>query len=148
MKKCFIALATVAALLFFVSGLSAHCELPCGIYGDQGRLNEIAEDIVTIEKSVKMITELENAKKIDYNQLVRWIDNKDQHADKIQHIVCQYFLTQRIKFDAKNYDQKLAVLHRMLVYAMKCKQTVDPAVVEQLRKASEEFKALYMEHEH
>ncbi|MDY6953871.1 MAG: superoxide dismutase [Ni], partial [Thermodesulfobacteriota bacterium] len=41
--------------LFVVSYASAHCEIPCGIYDDQMRIDMIAEHITTIEKSMKQI---------------------------------------------------------------------------------------------
>ena len=65
------------------------------------------------------------------------------HATKIQHIVSQYFMTQRIKLDAKSYSEKLSVLHKMLVYAMKCKQTTDLTHVATLRSMLKEFETLY-----
>ena len=41
------------------------------------------------------------------------------------------------------YDKKLALLHQIIVYAMKCKQTTDLANVESLRKSLAAFKAVY-----
>jgi nickel superoxide dismutase len=135
---------TLLAILLFTASAGAHCELPCGIYDDEARLDEMAEDIVTIEKSVMEIKELQQEKEINYNQLVRWIDNKEAHANALQETVSQYFLTQRIKFDDAKYNEKLAALHQMLVYAMKCKQTVDPKMVENLRQAHQRFSELYL----
>ena len=60
-----------------------------------------------------------------------------------KHIVSQYFLTQRIKTDAKKYTEKLAVLHEMLITAMKCKQTTDLDQVKKLRALLSEFEILY-----
>ena len=64
----------------------------------------------------------------DCNQRVRWVMNKEYHAKELQHIVSQYFMTQRIKLDTEKYSQKLGVLHKMLVCAMKCKQTIDEGI--------------------
>ena len=90
------------------------------------------------------IATLEKADHAHANQLVRWVINKEQHADKFQHIVSQYFMTQRLKFDAKKYDKKLALLYRMLIYAMKCKQSIDLDNIGKLREAVTEFRDLYM----
>jgi nickel superoxide dismutase len=145
MKKIALSLAVLfVSLGFYMASAQAHCEIPCGIYDDELRMNLILEHAGTIEKSMKSITELESGK--DMNQLVRWVTNKDKHADYIQDIVTQYFMTQRIKFDAADYDKKIAALHKMLVFSMKCKQTTDLANVEQLRAAAEEFKLLYFKH--
>ncbi len=130
-------------IILLASPLSAHCEIPCGIYDDQARIELILEHITTIEKSMKMILDLETESDINYNQLVRWINNKEQHATEIQEIVSQYFLTQRIKPETAEYDRKLQLLHGMLTRAMKCKQTTDSAHAEALVDLVTEFKMLY-----
>ena len=42
------------------------------------------------------------------------------------------------------YLKKVELLHQMLVYAMKCKQTTDSAHTEKLTSLVTEFKNLYM----
>jgi len=103
----------------------------------------ISEHIATIEKSMNEIMALQKAKSINYNQLVRWITNKEDHANELQEIVTQYFMTQRIKMDRKDYGKELSLLHQMLVYAMKCKQTTDLANTGQLKSLLKEFETLY-----
>ena len=127
-----------------------HCQIPCGIYDDDARLAAIREHIVTIEKSMKMIDELGAVEKPNYNQLVRWVSNKEQHADQISEIVTQYFMAQRVKptdaSDKKAWDQyvkKLTLLHRMLVAAMKAKQTTDLQHTKSLSKLLDEFTRAY-----
>jgi nickel superoxide dismutase len=126
----------------------AHCEIPCGIYDDKMRIQMMLEDAGTIEKSMRQVTALSKESPVNYNQLVRWVTNKEAHADKIQHVAAQYFMTQRIALDAKGYDKKLGALHQILVYAMKCKQTTDPGNVEKLRAAIKAFSDLYFDHAH
>ena len=123
----------------------SHCEIPCGIYDDEMRIGMIYEHIGTIEKSMNQIKELEKEGDQNYNQLVRWIMNKENHASKLQEIVSQYFMTQRIKPDTKDYEKKLGILHQMLVYSMKCKQTTDLAHVNTLKGLVKEFQGLYFE---
>ena len=139
MKRATLAAIVLASPLVLVGPLYSHCEIPCGIYDDEARIAQIAEHIGTIEKSMKQITALSQAKPGNANQLVRWVVNKEKHADEIQHIVAQYFMTQRVK----KYVTKLTLLHRMLVGAMKCKQTTDRTHVAELRKLLAEFKAAY-----
>jgi nickel superoxide dismutase len=125
-----------------------HCEIPCGIYDDQMRVKMIGEHITTIEKSMKEILRLTTEHPMNHNQLVRWIMNKENHANKLQEIVTQYFMTQRIKLDAKDYGRKIALLHKMLVHAMQCKQTTDVAHVGTLRSVLKEFEVVYFGHGH
>jgi nickel superoxide dismutase len=40
------------------------------------------------------------------------------------------------------------VLHKLLVYAMKCKQTTDPSHIITLRSLLKEFEDLYFGHSH
>lgn len=141
-------LAAVLLGIILVSAryAEAHCEIPCGIYDDQMRMKMIDEDITTIEKAIKQITELSSQKDTNYNQLVRWITNKEYHANKIQEVVYQYFMTQRIKTDADKYEEKLVLLHKMLIAAMQCKQTTDLSHVETLRSLLKSFEKLYFGH--
>jgi len=151
MKQALVLSVLSAVLCLAGSGPArAHCEIPCGIYGDSLRVELLYEDITTIEKSMTQIVALSKDPAANANQLVRWIDNKEQHCDKIQEIVTQYFMTQRIKpapaEDAaayKRYVAQLAALHGMLIHAMKAKQTTDLEQVERLRGLVDEFSGLY-----
>ena len=128
----------------------SHCQIPCGIYGDKERFAMLAEHITTIEKSMKQIAELSADPKPNMNQIVRWVNNKDEHADEIAHEVTYYFMAQRVKLPPKSdvkahelYVKKLTLLHQMLVYSMKAKQTTDLANVEKLESMLEEFYKVY-----
>jgi nickel superoxide dismutase len=144
-KRLFTLFILLTSCGFFAGSALAHCEIPCGIYDDKARMEMIFEHATTIEKSMQMVIELEKGN--NANQLVRWVNNKELHADLLQEIVSQYFMTQRIKTDAKDYDKKIAALHKMLVIGMKCKQTTDLANVAKLRAAAEDFQKLYFDHE-
>ena len=149
MKKKCLQTGLVFLIIFFTAAYAAaHCEIPCGIYDDEMRIKMIAEHITTIEKSMNQIVKLRGQKPENCNQRVRWVMNKEDHANELQWIVSQYFMTQRIKFDTENYAQKLSVLHKMLVYAMKCKQTTDLSHISTLRALLEEFHDLYFGHSH
>ena len=147
-RKCQRIIIGFFVTLFAAANALAHCEIPCGIYDDEMRINMIAEHIATIEKSMKQIGKLADNKPIDYNQLTRWIMNKEQHADQLQKILTQYFMTQRIKPDTKDYSQKLITLHKMLLSAMKCKQTADLSHAGALRSLLKKFQDLYFEKSH
>ncbi len=133
-------------LVVTAANVAAHCEIPCGIYDDELRANLIYEHSVTIEKSLKKIAELSKQNPVNYNQLVRWVSNKEEHANMIQRTISQYFMTQRIRSDAEKYMDKLSVLHKMLQAAMKCKQSIDLTNVQTLRSLLKEFEILYFGH--
>jgi len=127
----------------------AHCEIPCGIYNDEARVNMMYEHIQTIEKSMKLILELSAAEKPDYNQLVRWVNNKEEHANKLQAIATQYFMFQRVKVSedpaikAKSMKQ-LELLHKICVYAMKAKQSTNMEMIKKLNDAVHDFSHAYL----
>lgn len=133
----------VAGILFMVGLAAAHCEIPCGIYDDEMRFRMIREHITTIEKSMRQITAIEQTKPVNSNQLVRWVVNKEDHANQLQEIVSQYFLTQRIVPEDKSYPEMLAALHQLLTSAMRCKQTVDLKHVVALKEQVAAFETLY-----
>ena len=97
MKTRILIPALVLTAMLFAQGAWAHCEVPCGIYDDAARIALMREHITTVEKSMHMVEELSGAESMNYNQIVRWVNNKETHADEIQHIVSQYFMTQRVK---------------------------------------------------
>ena len=130
-------------ILLLVSLAAAHCEIPCGIYDDQMRIEMLREHITTIEKSMNQVILLEKDANRQANQLTRWVMNKEQHADELQEIVSQYFMTQRLKPDAKDYASKLQLLHEMLLAGMKSKQTTDLGQVKRLRELVDLFEKAY-----
>ncbi len=148
-KKLILGVVLLSAIVFGSLAYS-HCQIPCGIYDDEARFNMIAEHITTVEKSMKLIETLSAQQKPNMNQVVRWINNKEEHADEISHIVSYYFMAQRVKLPAKGntkafneYVKKLTLLHEMLIYAMKTKQTTDIVNVDKLRSLLDEFHKVY-----
>ena len=146
--RCMLPGLALLVCLAMSSQALAHCEIPCGIYDDALRVSLLKEHLVTIEKSMETIKALEKDTHPDMNQLVRWIMNKEDHANQFQEIVSQYFMTQRIGLDSGQYTQKVQVLHHMLVGAMRCKQSTDTAHVQSLRRLIKEFEELYFDHSH
>ncbi len=138
-----------------------HCEVPCGIYGDSLRISLLREHSSTIEKAMNSIIKLSKEGSVNYNQLIRWVNNKEKHAEEIQGIIAQYFLHQRVKLvktdlpkdkmsaaKTKYYNQ-LGSLHEALVAAMKCKQTTDLNNVAALNSAISDFESFYFHgHKH
>jgi len=148
--KFFSGWVLILALLSFSNEAKAHCEIPCGIYGDSTRIVLIYEHIATIEKSMKEIKELSAKDEVDYNQMVRWVVNKEEHATKIQDIASQYFMHQRIKIKDPSdteayakYIKQLTLMHKIQVYAMKTKQGTDLNDIRLLRDALHDFEHAY-----
>ena len=138
------------ALLLFTTQLHSHCQVPCGVYDDTMRVKMIEEHTLTILKSMNYIASNQNDLE-QQNQVTRWIINKEQHAQEIQEIISEYFLTQRIKLKDESQESKdlyhaqLAILHSILLDAMKCKQTVDTSITNSLLENLNKFVNLYFD---
>ena len=138
--------------IFVLSGMSivlsqqlhAHCQIPCGIYDDHARVQSMLEDAATVEKATRLISDLSG--KLDpqsQNQLVRWIMNKEKHAQNIISTICDYFLTQRVKPDHKDYTERLKRHHAVIIAAMKAKQHSDIKYAIDLKESIEALYSYY-----
>jgi nickel superoxide dismutase len=143
------ALAAVA-VAYAITPAQAHCEVPCGVYGDHARVEGMLEDVTTVEKAMTEMATL--AAKDDVqsqNQMMRWVMNKELHATKIQDTIAQYFLHQRVKpvvAGADGYEDYITRLvdhHAVMVAAMKTKQSTDLATVSALRETVQKLEAYY-----
>jgi nickel superoxide dismutase len=140
------------ALLSFLSlsgRASAHCQMPCGIYDDAARFASMLEDAATITKAMGEIDAL--AAKHDaqsMNQLVRWVNTKEEHASITMDTIAEYFMAQRLKpatdeAGKARYVELLTSAHAVMRQAMLCKQTVDGEAAKALTASIQAFQRLY-----
>ena len=99
-------LLTLICTLFTQQYAWSHCQVPCGVYGDSARFTQMLEDQTTIAKAIGQISELADKKDSkSANQLSRWVSSEGGSCkSKIQKIIAEYFLTQRIKSSSDKYD--------------------------------------------
>ena len=148
MKKT-LALFLFFLLLFPQTGFS-HCQIPCGIYDDEMVFRQMLQDVQTIEKSMNEINRLSESPDANMNQIVRWVNNKEAHADKIMRVAADYFLAQRVKVPEEyqtgkqdGYAQELKLLHQIILTAMKTKQTTDLAKAGELETLILKYETVY-----
>lgn len=126
-------------VVFLFAGTSllwSHCQVPCGIYDDHARVVAMLEDAKTVRKAALSLEKTVKGTDVQStNQLVRWVMNKESHAQAIISSISDYFLTQRVKVIQRDYVQRLMDHHAVILLAMKAKQTSDLSVVDQLEKA-------------
>jgi len=126
---------------------SAHCQVPCGIYDDHARVQSMLEDVATIRKAVVQLGELNVKSDVQSRQqFVRWVNTKEQHAENIIRTISDYFLTQRVKADQKDYVQRLRDHHAVMVGAMQCKQSAVMEPVDRLEALVKVLLNYYHEH--
>ena len=143
MKIPFI-LSAALFLAAIPTNVSAHCQVPCGIFYDDNVLGSMHTDFHTIEKACLQIDELSKDPSANAQQIVRWTINKEKHAQDIQEKVLNHFLAQRLKLpetdaDKETYMNKLKLSHELIVAAMKCKQSTDAANVAKLKGLLDSF---------
>ena len=150
--KIFYNVFTLVLFLILSGGLYGHCQVPCGIYDDAVRIVQIEEDIATMRKAMSMIKGLSGKSDAQsINQMIRWVNTKESHADKIQETVSSYFLAQRIKPKKKGaagrqkYVNQTLLLQQLIVAAMKCKQNVDQSRCEAASDLVVEFSVSYFD---
>ena len=150
-----IAIPTIVTA-FGLNIITAHCQVPCGIYDDAVRIIQIREHVTTIEKAMNQIDQLTNDESSaqNMNQLIRWINTKEEHATFIHSIIADYFLAQRIKHKKNNepgrqeYVDQTLLLQQIIVAAMKSKQSIDKSGPESVSILLNQFVELYFdEHE-
>ena len=129
---------SIFSVFFIVHFTHSHCQIPCGIYDDQARVDLMTEHVKTINKSMSELLKDQND-----NQSVRWVINKEDHADELTDIVTYYFMAQRIKPMSEKYEEKLTLLHQILINSMKAKQLVDLKIVDELTAQILKFEDLY-----
>ncbi len=117
--------------------LSAHCQVPCGIFDNDNVISSLHTDYVTIEKASKQIAELSKDPSANIHQITRWVMTKESHCQDVQEKMLNYFLAQRVKAPEDEagkevYVKQLTLCHGIIVAAMKCKQSTDEANIEKL----------------
>lgn len=139
----------LSAGLILPQTVQAHCQIPCGIYDDYARLGSMLEDAATVKKSVTMMIDLQGKTDVQsQNQMVRWVMNKEDHAQKIIDTISDYFLTQRVKPPQNDYDERLKHHHGVILAAMQAKQNADLDSAEKLIKSIALLARYYPEHKH
>lgn len=147
MIKTFVVL--VVSLAIYSPVAYSHCQIPCGIYDDHARVKTMLEDAATTRKSVELIAELSGKSDAQSNnQMVRWVMNKEYHAQNVISSISDYFLTQRVKSEQKDYVERLKKHHAVIVAAMKVKQNADMKYVDALEASIKELLPYYPEHKH
>ena len=142
------AAAVVVSTLVISPRVQAHCQVPCGIYDDHARVQAMLEDATTVAKAAKMMAELTG--KTDpqsVNQSVRWVMNKEEHAQNVIDTISDYFLTQRVKPSQADYEARLVKHHTVIIAAMKAKQNADVSFAIALHESIAALAAYYPEHQ-
>lgn len=127
-----------------------HCQVPCGIFDDPAMVGELKEACTTIRKAIAQSNALHGSVTTDplsLNQMVRWINTKEEHCNKIISLVSEYCLCQRVKrpnFKSEDeYLQALKVHHTVMQAAMAAKQSMSESSCATLEHAVDDLSKMY-----
>ena len=125
-----------------------HCQVPCGIFDDPLMVEQLKQDADTVRKAMVQCKDLHGINDLQsMNQIVRWINTKEEHCKKIITTISEYCLCQRVKKDVfscdKDYVDALTAHHAVMQAAMKAKQTMDTAGADALDHALIDFAKMY-----
>ena len=147
-----VKLLVISVMFSLTTKVYGHCQVPCGIYNDAVRIVQIEEDISTVRKAMNRINDLAGQSDAQsLNQISRWVRTKEDHAQKVQETVLNYFLAQRVKTkekgnkDRQKYVDQTLTLHQLIVSMMKCKQTVEQRNASSAYELLDKFTNLYLE---
>ena len=73
------------------------------------------------------------------------------HADKLNDVITYYFMAQRVKPkltdnpEYNNYVSQVTLLHEMLIYSMKTKQSLETENISKLKTLLKDFQKAYLQ---
>jgi nickel superoxide dismutase len=123
--------------------LSAHCQMPCGIYHDEMVFDLIDQFVETTVKAISVLQDNKFATVQERNTFVRWVVQKDKEADEVANLIMTYFLQQKIKPGEEKTIKRVLSAHQLLVYLVQIKQTVDLKAVNDFYEEWERFKLMF-----
>lgn len=142
MKKEWLLMGIFSALCL-QGGLSAHCQMPCGIYHDDMVFDQIDQYVETMYKGMTMLTTSKFETPKDRTEFVRWVMTKDSSSNDVAELINTYFLQQKIKPGEPDTTKKLISAHNLLFLIVQIKQNTDRTLVEKFNDEWEKFKLMF-----
>lgn len=123
--------------------VSAHCDIPCGIYDPIGA--QIAA--LTVVRMIDLIAELESKggerNAAFHNSLARYVAVKEEHAEKakaeIRVIWGDYIKPQHIEKHPETHE----LVHKIMQLGSKSRQTIDRDTAVQFVEAINQFAEIF-----
>lgn len=137
-------LAILTAFVCCYSGtLSAHCQMPCGIYHDEMVYDQLDQYVETMYKAVSVLEDSKFSTAREKNEFIRWVNQKEIQSDDAARLILTYFLQQKIKPGEADTAKRLESAHKLLFLIVGIKQNVDKHFVEDFNDEWEKFKLMF-----
>lgn len=142
MIKRLIYIATIA-ILSHSNALSAHCQMPCGIYHDDMVFDQVDQYVETMYKCISILNENKFTTPREKNEFVRWVVQKEKASDEVANIITTFFMQQKIKPGEDETIKRITCAHNLLFLLVAIKQNADLKFVEEFADKWETFKLMF-----
>lgn len=143
MKKTLAICIAAIGTLLNNAPLSAHCQMPCGIYHDDLVFSQIDQFVETMYKGLTVLSENKFASLHDKNEFIRWVYLKEKMCDDTADLFLTYFLQQKIKPGAEDTVKKVNSLHKLVFMLVGIKQHIDLQMILDFNLEWEIFKHMF-----
>ncbi len=141
--KRFLFVIGLSAALYHSTSLSAHCQMPCGIYHDNMIYDQVDQYVETMYKGMTMLSNSKFNNAWDRNEFVRWVINKEKSSDDASQLILKYFLQQRIKPGEEDTADQVTSAHKLLFLLVQIKQNVDRKFINDFADEWDKFKLMF-----
>ena len=146
MKKLWMfkaALLTVFLLGSKPSNLTAHCQMPCGIYHDAMVYDQIDQYAETMVKAVTVMNQCKFETVRERNEFMRWVMEKEKESNDTSLLITSFFIQQKIKPGEPDTPKRIESAHKLLCLIVAIKQNADVKIVESFTEEWEKFKLMF-----
>lgn len=141
MKKLF--LPTIISLFITQAQLTAHCQMPCGIYHDDMVYDQIDQYAETMYKAMSELNSNKFETVKERAQFVRWVLAKEKQSCEAADLLTTYFLQQKIKPGEEDTKEKTLLAQKLLFLMVQIKQNTDIKLVYDFMDDWEKFKHMF-----
>lgn len=142
MKTFFLTIGIIGCLQFSAD-LSAHCQMPCGIYHDDMVYDQVDQYAETMYKGIAVMNDSKFQTVKERNEFVRWTMQKEAASDETASLLTKYFLQQKIKPGEPDTAKRLESLHKLLFLLVAIKQNTDLEFVKEFSEEWDRFKLMF-----
>lgn len=142
MKTFFLTIG-IMGCFHFPADLSAHCQMPCGIYHDDMVYDQVDQYAETMYKGIAVMNDGKFQTSKERNEFVRWAMQKEAASDETASLLTKYFLQQKIKPGEPDTAKRLESLHKLLFLLVAIKQNVDLEFVKEFSEEWDRFKLMF-----
>ncbi len=135
--------STAFASVLFHGQLSAHCQMPCGIYHDDMVYDLIDQYVETMYKGISVINNNKFTTPKEKNEFIRWVMEKDKASDQMAKLITEYFLQQKIKAGEDDTVKRLVSAHQLLFLLVAIKQNTNLELVKTFSTEWDKFKLMF-----